>query len=85
MPVKLSQFPLPLTPQLVMGAVDLLAIKRAFQAFIGKCSELFITSRTYILVSLHALDTALAVAVSAARHLLWFAQYKQADGTVGLH
>ena len=67
-----------------MDAVDFLAVERAFQAFIGKDGELFIASRTYILGSLHALDTASAVAVSAARDLMWFAQYEQADGAVGL-
>ena len=80
MPIKLSQFPLPLTPQPAMDAVDFLAAERAFQAFIGNDGELFIASRTYILGSLHALDTVSAEAISAARGKLWFAQYKQADG-----
>ena len=84
MPVKLSQFPLPLAPQPAMDAVDFLAAERAFQAFIGKYGELFIASRTYILGSLHALDTVSAEAISAARDKLWFAQYEQADGAVGL-
>ena len=85
MPVKLSQFPLPLTPQPAMDAVDFLSAERAFQAFIWKDAELFIAGRTYISGSLHALDTASTVAVSAARDLLWFAQYEQADGAFGLH
>ena len=36
MPVKLCQFPLPATRQLVLAAVDSKSVKRAFQTYIGK-------------------------------------------------
>ena len=84
MPVKLSQFPLPLTPQPALDAVDAKNVKRAFQTFVRKGIEFLGTGRAWFSVAFYFLDTVLAVAVSAARDLLWFAQYKQADGAVGL-
>ena len=85
MPVKLSQFPLPLTPQPAMDAEDAKGIKRAFQTFVGKGVKFIRTCRAWLSVCFYFLDTVSAVAVSAARDLMRFAQYEQADGAVGLH
>ena len=68
-----------------MDAIDAKSVKRAFETFVRKGIEFLGTGRAWLSVVFYFLDTTLAVAVSAARNLLWFAQYKQADGTVGLH
>ena len=84
-PVKLSQFALPLTPQPATAAAHYERTKRAFQADIGIGDDFFAASGTRVLGVAHALDTTAAKAVAAARDLVWFAQHEQADGAVGLH
>ena len=83
-PVKLSQFTLPLTPQPVLATAHPERMKLAFQANIG-IGDFFATSRTRILGVVHALDTTVTEAVATAHDLIWFAQHEQADGAVGLH
>ena len=56
-PVKLSQFALPLTPQPAMAAAHQERMKRAFQADIRIGGDFFATSRTRILGVAHALNT----------------------------
>ena len=84
-PVKLSQFAIPLTPQSATAAAHYERTKRAFQADIGIGDDFFAASGTRVLGVAHALDTTAAKAVAAARDLVWFAQHEQADGAVGLH
>ena len=84
-PVKLSQFALPLTPQPATAAAHYERTKRAFQADIRIGGDFFATSGTCVLGVAHAMDTTAAEAVAAARDLMWFAQHEQADGAVGLH
>ena len=84
-PVKLSQFALPLTPQPATAAAYYERTKRAFQADIRIGDDFFAASGTRVLGVAHELDTTAAKAVAAARDLMWFAQHEQADGAVGLH
>ena len=84
-PVKLSQFALPLTPQPAMAAAHYERMKRAFQADIRIGGDFFATSGTRILGVVHSLDTTAAEAVAAARDLVWFSEHEQADGAVNLH
>ena len=84
-PVKLSQFPLPLTAQPATAAAHYERMKCAFQTDIRIGGDFFATSGTRILGVVHALDTTVAEAVAAARDLIWFAQHEQAYGAVDLH
>ena len=84
-PVKLSQFALPLTSQPAMAAAHHERMKCAFQADIRIGGDFFTTRGTRILGIVHALDTTSAEAVAAARDLVWFSEHEQADGAVSLH